>query len=118
MANGTSGGARAALNRKGQYDQIRIVASPDGMFVKDARGGEMRTFGIDISLRPMQPPVMRINLFAGNFDVVGHPTFLVQDVTTGQPKAAKRIEYWDGTTVEFPEPKDAPAAAVEPDKGG
>lgn len=95
-----------------RYDQVRVIASHDGLVVKDARGGNMAVLGVDIGLRPGLPPVMIMRLISGPFDVQGTPQFLVADPATGQPKAAKRIEWHDGTSVDFPEPPAPKAPAI------
>lgn len=92
-----------------RYDQLRVVASKDGMFVKDARGQNIHVFACNIALRAGKPPVMQMNLLAQPFDVQGVPTFLAQDPMTGEPKPVRRIEWQDGTVAEFP---DAPKTDI------
>ncbi len=100
-----------------RYDQIRVLGSPDGMFVKDAYGRNIQVFAVNIALRAGHPPVMQLNLLAQPFDVQGVPTFMAQDPDTGQPKAVRRIEFHDGTVHEFPEAPKPPVAMSQPAGG-
>ena len=109
---------------KQRYDQIRVVASSAGMFVKDARGQNIQVFACNTALRAGKPPVMQLNLIAQPFDVAGTPVFNVQDPATGALKAVRRIEWHDGTVGEFPTPPaeqpvmQQPAAAQAADPPG
>lgn len=83
---------------------IRVVASPDGFFVKDSAGQNLNTAAVDIAVRPGKPPVVRLGLYCGNFDVAGVPVFSVADPATGRPKPVRKIIWFDGTSTDFPEP--------------
>lgn len=103
---------------KSSYDQIRVVGSPEGYWVKDAKGQNMHVFGVDAALRNGRPPVLRINLICGNLDIAGHPVFAIADPATGQARTVRKITWLDGTEVEFPippspPPSGEPAAATQ-----
>ncbi len=103
---------------KHRYDQVRIIASPEGTTILDAeRKALTNVFAVNIALRAAKPPVIQMNMIAGNFDVVGVPTFMAADPAGGPPKPVKAIEFWDGTGIAFPE---APPSAVvmQPPPGG
>ena len=103
---------------KHRYDQLRVIASPNGVTVVDEKRNALtNVFGINLAVRPGKPPVMQLNLLAGAFDVAGVPTFLAADPAGGPPKAVKSIEWWDGTGVAFPEPPPA-AVTMQPPVGG
>jgi len=102
-----------------RFDQVRIVASPDGVLVRDVNGHTIEgVIAADCAVRPGQTPVIRLVMFNGTYDVAGTPAFLAMGQTRpGAPKAVKRIEFWDGEISEFPEPPDVaitPAAAPAP----
>jgi hypothetical protein len=90
-------------NKKSDYAAIRVVASPDGIRVWDAnRKAIPGIISVDIALRPTSPPLMRVNMICGNFDVAGHPIFAVADPATGQPRPVVKIEFADGGVFEAP----------------
>lgn len=98
---------------KNQYSALRVVASPDGLVVWDVnRKAVPGIISVDISLRPAQPPLMRVNMVCGNFDVAGTPVFAIVDPATGAPKPVARVEFSDGTVFEAP-----PLPVVEADPG-
>ncbi len=112
---------------KNQYSAIRVVASPDGLVVWDVnRKAVPGIISVDISLRPAKPPLMRVNMVCGNFDVAGTPMFAIVDPATGAPKAVTRVEFSDGTVFEAPPlpvveaamPQAAPGAPVKSNGGG
>lgn len=104
--------------KKPAYEQLRVIASPDGIVIQDAnRRAIPNVFGVNMAIRPGKPPVMQFNLMGGSFDVAGVPTFMIADPAGGQPKAVKSIEFWDGEGIAFPQP---PAAdlQMQPPAGG
>lgn len=105
---------------KHRYDQIRVVASPDGMFILDAKGAKIHVFAVNIALRAGQPPVMQLNMLAQPFDVAGQATFMAVDPVSGEPKPVKRIEFWDDTAHDFPkvELPVGHGVAMQPPPGG
>jgi hypothetical protein len=115
-ANGAGPGAvpRVRTGKPTRYEQLRVIASPEGLVVKDALGQNLQVIGVDIRLRPGLPPVMMLSLVSGPFDVAGVPQFLVSDPATGQPKPVKRVQWHDGTEAEFPEPPAPAAQAAAP----
>ena len=101
---------------KKDYSSLRVIAGPDGILVQDAnRKAIPGIFGVDISIRPGKPPVMRVNLICGHFDVAGTPLFAVADPASGQPRLVSRIEFADGGTFEPPPP---PAVVADPGAAG
>ena len=88
---------------KSDYSAIRVIASPDGTAVLDAnRKSIPGIIGIDVALRAQRPPVMRVNMLAGNVDIVGHPVFAVADPATGQLRLVRKILWLDGQEWEAP----------------
>ena len=103
---------------KHRYDQVRIIASPEGTTIMDAeRKALTNVFAVNIALRANKAPVLQMNMIAGSFDVVGKPTFMAADPAGGPPKPVKSIEFWDGTGIAFPEPP-ATSVVMQPPAGG
>lgn len=105
--------SRLRAGKPKRYDQIRVIASAEGLTVKDALGGNMQTLGVDIGLRPGLPPVMVVRLAAGAFDVQGVAQYLAFDPETNAPRAVRRIEWADGTAIDFPLPPPPAQAAAD-----
>jgi hypothetical protein len=88
---------------KSDNSAVRVIASKDGILVQDARGRAMPgVISVDIALRPGRPPVMRLNMVCGHFDVHSTPVFAVADPATGQPKPIRSIQFADGSVFEAP----------------
>lgn len=82
-------------------------AKPSGMVRVIHRNGELKlmdardrpvpgVIACDIAMRPGVPPLMRINVAAGGFEVEGVPTYQVIDPTSGKFRPVKRVEFADG----------------------
>jgi hypothetical protein len=78
-------------------DHIRVLNWGGDLKVLDAKGNAVPgIIACDVAMRPGVPPLMRLNLAAGNFDVDGLPTFSIIDPTTGRFRPIKRVEFADG----------------------
>lgn len=100
------------------FAELRVIANPaEGLRVVDSKGNAVQVFAANIALRAGKPPVMQMNLISQNFSVQGVAAFMVQDPTTGQPKAVRRIEWQDDSVAEFA-PAPQPEVVMAPPAGG
>lgn len=87
----------AAPARKIHADHIRVLNWGGELKVLDAKGNAVPgIIGCDVAMRPGVPPLMRINLAAGNFDVDGLPAFGMLDPRQGRFRPIRRVEFADG----------------------
>ena len=91
-------------------DTLRVIGSPQGFAVYDNARRKLAIMALDVFIRPGQPPLMQIAMPAGNIDVVGKALFAVVDPETGKPRVVRRIDWADGSSVDFPDPEKVQAA--------
>ena len=90
-------------------DAFRVLHRRGVMKVLDALNRPVEgIIGVDMALRPGQPPLMRMNLAAGAFEVEGVPKFVVFDPKTQKIRPVARIVWEDG------EDDFVPAVAMPP----
>lgn len=96
-------------------DAFRVLHRRGVMKVLDALNRPVEgIIGVDMALRPGQPPLMRMNLAAGAFEVEGVPKFVVFDPKTQKIRPVARIVWEDGEddfvpAVAMPAPPATPA---------
>jgi hypothetical protein len=99
---------------KQPYQSIRIVHNFGTLQVIDARGRQVEgVIAVDMALRPGRPPIMRLNMACGAFEIEGTPVFAILDPQTKQLRPVRRIEFADGGA-----PFEAPDIVHAPDAGG
>jgi hypothetical protein len=105
------------------YASIRVVQRHGVLTVLDARSRPIEgIIAVDMALRPGRPPIMRLNMAAGAFEIEGVPSFAIMDPGTKTLRQVKRIEFADdGPPFEAPDiiaapppgPAPVPAGSVE-----
>lgn len=102
--------------KRGRYDQVRIIASPDGTIVKDALGNKMTVHGFSVSAHSGRPTTIVITLAAGQsnaVDIAGKPLFGIIDPESGLPRLVRKVIWSDGSETEFPEMPAQPVTFVK-----
>lgn len=93
-------------------EHIRVTNYHGHLSVRDANGLDIPgIIACDVAMRPGAPPLMRINLAAGNFDVEGLPVFGMVDPVSRRFRPIKRVEFADGGD-DFVAPVGQPAPPV------
>lgn len=78
-------------------DHIRVLNWGGELKVLDAKGNTVPgIIGCDVSMRPGVPPLMRLNLAAGNFDADGLPVFGMLDPRENRFRPIARVVFADG----------------------
>lgn len=110
-----NGAAPAEPPRKAvPTDHVRVTHWNGQLTVKDAKNRDIPgIIAADVAMRPGAPPLMRLNLAAGNFDVEGLPTYGMMDPRSGRFRPIKGVEWADGTD-DFEPPSHVPAPVVSP----
>lgn len=102
-------------------DIFRVLHRNGELKILDARDRPVQgIIACDMALRPGMPPLMRMNLAAGGFEVVGVPGWQVFDPKAGKMRPVKRIEFTDGgedfePAIHMPAPPPAPPPAPATD---
>jgi hypothetical protein len=110
----------AAPVRAIHADHIRVLNWDSQLRVLDAKGNQVPgIIACDVAMRPGLPPLMRLNLAAGNFDVDGLPSWQMMDPTMNKFRPIRRVEFTDGgpdfvPPVHVPAPPSAPPEAAAP----
>lgn len=95
------------------FQHVQVRARNGTLSVLDANGRPIPGItAVDIALRPAKPPLMRLNMVAGNFEVEGVPMFGVTDPRDGRLRPVKRIEFADGDDAFEPPAIEAAAPAT------
>lgn len=103
------------------FQHVQVRARNGTLSVLDANGRTIPGItAVDIALRPAKPPLMRLNMVAGNFDVEGVPMFAMIDPTDGRLRPVKSVEFADGglsfepPAIEAAAPASAPSTIEKP----
>jgi hypothetical protein len=92
------------------FDELRLIASPQGFAVYDTAKRKLSVHAADVIIRPGNAPLLHIALPAGSIDVVGKSVFAVVDPATGKPRVVRKVEWADGEETSFPVPEGAQGA--------
>jgi hypothetical protein len=108
---------RAQSGAATRHDHLKITNQGGQLSIKDARGVEVPgIIACDVAMRPGIPPLMRINLAAGNFEVEGLPVFQMIDPSSNRFRPIAFVRFTDGGPdfVPAPAPPAPPSAPPIP----
>jgi hypothetical protein len=77
-----------------RFDQVRVTASAEGVLTRDANGRTIEGIvAVNRAVRPSQPPIVKLVMSNGTFDVVGVRTFLA--MSRSEKDAPNRSSGWN-----------------------